>query len=79
MTDAQIQALDRLPRYYSPRDVVDLVFAGDHDAFVDAWCTRALPWPIRKACEEQIPAEQQQVWLLQRLLAVVLQRGALVP
>lgn len=72
MTEAQTQALAGLPRYYTARDVVEIVFAGDHDAFVDAWAGRALPPGVRQTLEELVPADRQQVWLLQRLLAVAL-------
>lgn len=79
MTQEQLRRLGTLPRYYTVQHLVDEVFAGDHDAFVDAWVSRVLPPAVRKTCAELVSDATQQVWLLQRILAVLLAGQAPAP
>lgn len=61
---ALAERLNALPRFYSHRDVLDQVFAGDEDALVDAWVSGALPPAVR-----QVVWEGGVHWLNTLLLA----------
>lgn len=56
--------LAALRRFYSHKDVLDDVFGGDEDAFIDAWVTGQLPLAVR-----QVVWEGGAQWLNTLLLA----------
>lgn len=59
-----------LPRYYGYRDVLAL-YSGDWDRFLDAWVASGgagLPEEIRATCRLDLPPEDLQVRLFERLL-----------
>ena len=58
-------------RFYSYRDVLDLLYAGDEDAFLDAWCDGTLPWAIRHACEDSMPPRTMELALLRRIVRLL--------
>ena len=59
--------LARLPRYYTYKDVLALVFDGDEDAFTRAYCDGSLSAPVRDLITETA-GDQRLLVLLLRLL-----------
>lgn len=71
----QLARLLDLPRFYTYKDVLEQVFAGDEDAFTLAYCDNSLPQETRQIILETAGAHVLTVWLL-RLL--VRQQGQLL-
>jgi len=62
----------KLPRFYSHRDVLDQVFLGDEDAFIDAWVSGHLPAATRQVIWEG-GAQWLNTLLLSRMCRLLLQ------
>ncbi len=58
----------RTHTYYAWSDVVDEVFAGDEDAFLDALCGGTMPAAVRRTCEETLGPDMLIAVLLRRVV-----------
>ena len=58
------ERLAGLPRYYTYKEVLQLAFFGDEDAFFAAWAAGALPAAIRRECLVSLPPRMLEVGLL---------------
>lgn len=71
LTAAQSAGLTCLPKFYGCQEVVDLVFSGDQEAFIQAWIAGVIPPQVWKACEDT-PGQIQIDRLLLRRIAQLL-------
>lgn len=60
--------LTQLPTFYTYKDVLEIVFAGDEDLFTDAWCDGSLPLAVRTCCMETMGERTAEIYLLRRLV-----------
>lgn len=58
--------LASLPRFYAHREVLEIVFGGDEDLFLDAWCDGSLPLNVRATCTASMGEALLGVWLQRR-------------
>jgi hypothetical protein len=63
----RLAAFSATHKFYGWKDVRADVFAGDSDAFIDAWASGVLPAAIAHACEDTLDPLWLQVFLLRRL------------
>lgn len=77
LTETQTAGLTCLPKFYGCQEVVDLVFGGDLDAFIQAWVAGAIPAPVWKACEDSPGPINLDRLLLRRMAQLLSGMGPL--
>lgn len=65
------ERLATLPKYYSYRDVLELVFAGDLDGFTDAVCDGTLSPMVIAAVLDTAPPRTLEILLLRRIVRLL--------
>ena len=65
---ARIQVYLSTNRFYNYRDVLAELFAGNEDAFVDAWVSHALPAEMEAAILDTMQPRTVELLLLRRLV-----------